>query len=228
MKRHSNDRVLIISDTHAPYHHKDTLDFISDIANKFSPDRVIHGGDILDIYSVSSYPKSIEHKDTWTDELKKGRKFVQELASIVPNMEILSSNHDDRAYKASRIAGVPREFLVKYLDVIGAPEGWRIKTELSLTVDSNRSNWLFRHTVSGGAASASKILNKNVCLGHSHTKFGCTAFNNGSRTLWGVDTGCLISDEGPSFAYNRTQLGRPIRGCCMILDGVPRMIPMGN
>ena len=226
MKRFANNSILCIGDTHAPYHHKGTLGFINDLVKTYKPDRVVHMGDILDIYSVSSYPKSVEHQDTWTDELKKGRKFVQELSSIVPTMELLSSNHDDRAYKASRIAGVPREFLVKYLDVIGAPEGWRIKTFLNLTVDSDRSNWLLQHTISGGAASAAKTLNKNVVLGHSHTKFGATAFNNGSKVLWGVDAGCLINDKGSPFKYNKTQLGRPIRGAVVIECGVPTMLPL--
>jgi len=228
MKRFENNAVLCLGDTHAPYHHKDTLDFLSDVSKYYKPDRVVHMGDVLDIYSVSSYPKSIEHKDTWTDELKKGRKFVQDLAKIFPSLDILSSNHDDRAYKASRISGVPREFLLPYMDVIGAPETWKLKKELRITVDSDRSNWLLAHTLSGGAASAAKTLNRSVVLGHSHTKFGATAFNNGSKVLWGVDAGCLISDKGSPFRYNKTQLGRPIRGATIIVNGIPIMIPMGN
>ena len=96
MKRYNNNSLLVIGDTHSPYHHKDTLDFVRDAATYYKPDRVIHLGDLLDIYSVSSFPKSVEHKDTWSDELKKGRKFVQDLAKIFPYLEILSSNHDDR------------------------------------------------------------------------------------------------------------------------------------
>ena len=227
MKRLNNQAVLVIADTHLPYHHKGTFDFINDALKLYKPDRVIHLGDVLDIYGVSSYPKSLDHKDTWTEELKKGRKCIQDLAKL-PNLEILSSNHDDRPYKASRISGVPREFLVKYMDVIGAPEGWKLKHDFSITVDSDRSNWMFAHTINGGALVAAKTLNKSVVIGHHHTRFGATAFNNGSKVLWGVDSGCLISDKGSPYKYNKTQLGRPIRGCCMILDGVPHMIPMGN
>ncbi len=226
MKRLNNEIVLALGDNHSPYHHRDTLDFISDTVNHYKPDRIVHMGDLADVYSVSSYPKDLHHKDTWTDELKGIRKFVNELSKIIPSLELLSSNHDDRPYKASRIAGVPREFLVPYMDVIGAPSGWRLKKELKITVDSDRSHWLFAHTISGGAFSAAKILNKNVVLGHSHTKFGATAFNNGSKVLYGVDVGCLISDKGSPFAYNRTQLGRPIRGCVVIISGVPTLIPM--
>ena len=202
------------------------MPFLSRIKEEWAPDRVVHLGDILDIYSVSDYPKDINHKDTWTDELKKGRDLVGELAAIFPKVEVLSSNHDDRAYKKSRVSGIPREFLVPYLDVIGAPEGWKIHDRLHLTIDSDRSKWLFAHTLSGGAFQSAKNLGMSVCLGHSHSKFGATAFNTGKKLLWGVDAGCLISDKGSPFKYNRGDMGRPIRGCCIIYKGVPINIPI--
>lgn len=227
MKRYDNERILAFGCTHAPYEHKDTLDFLNDLSNSYKPDRVVHLGDVFDIYSVSDYPKDISHKDSWTDELKKGRKFVQQLATIFPTLDLMSSNHDDRVYKKSRVAGIPREFMVKYLDVIGAPEGWKLKSELRITVDSTRDHWMFAHIKNGGALGAAKALNASVCLGHQHTKFSSSAFDNGRRILWGVESGCLVSDKGSPFKYNKTQLGRPIRGAVMIVGGVPVLIPMG-
>ncbi len=226
MKRYDNESILAFGCTHAPYHHKDSLDFLRDINDFYQPDRVVHLGDILDIYSVSDYPKDISHKDTWTDELKKGRKFVQDLAKIFPVLDMMDSNHDSRAYKKSRVSGIPREFLVKYMDVIGAPEGWKLKPELRLTVDSTRDHWLFAHIKNGGALQCAKALNTSVCLGHQHTKFSCAAFDNGRKTIWGVESGCLISDKGSPFKYNKTQTGRPIQGAFMILSGTPIPLPI--
>lgn len=226
MKRYNNQRILCFGDPHGPYHHKDTLDFLADVSREYQPDRIFHMGDHADIYSVSSYPKDIHHKDTWTDELKGLRRFTKDLAAIFPKLEMMSSNHDDRVYKASRIAGVPREFLVKYLDVIDAPEGWKLHKDLRVRVESNKQHFHFCHTIAGGSFSAAKQLGVSVVMGHSHTKFGATAFHNGDHIVWGIDTGCLISDKGSPYKYNKIQIGRPIRGCIMIIDGTPLPIPM--
>jgi len=225
LKRYKNNCILAFGDTHAPYHQKGTLGFLNKVKEDFRPDRVIHLGDLLDIYSVSSYPKDLNHPDSWTDELKKGREFVGELSEMFPDMELLSSNHDARVYTKSHLSGIPREFLVPYLDVIGAPSSWKLYERINLTVDKGRSSWLFSHTLVGGAARASKDLGTSVVLGHSHTKFGATAFRSGKETIWGVDAGCLISDKGSPYSYNKNQLGRPIHGCVVILNGFPIMIP---
>ena len=228
MKGFENRRVLLFSDTHAPYHHKHTLDFLTEVKNEFNPDRIFHLGDLGDIYNVSDYPKDLEHPHTWKDEIKLLRKFTSDLAVIFPHLTLIDSNHDSRIYKKSRIAGVPRELMLSYLDAIGAPSTWKSVRNARFRAEKNKKHWLLMHTVSGGCLSATKQLAVNIAVGHSHTKFGMQAFDNGSQTFYGVDVGCLISDEGSPFAYNKSQLGRPIRGCCMILDGVPRMIPMGN
>ena len=226
-KRLDNERLLILGDSHFPYHHKNTIEFLTKVSEFYNPDRVIHLGDILDIYSVSSYPSDMNHPDSWSDELKKGREMVKRLSELFPKMDILSSNHDDRAYRKSVVSGVPREFLVPYLDVIGAPQGWKIHDRLSITVDSTRDRWLFAHTINGGSLNAAKQLGLSVCLGHSHSLFGAHAFSNGgNRLLWGVDAGCLISDKGSPYKYNKGNIGRPIRGCCIIESGTPVMIPM--
>ena len=180
----------------------------------------------MDMYSVSEYPKSVDHEDTWSSEYKKARRMIKDLITIFPEQTLLKSNHCERPYKKSRIAGIPREFMVPYREIIGAPDGWKIKEELRLTIESTKAKFLFTHTLPGGCLSASKQLGISTVLGHSHTKFGATSFHNGEHLLWGVDAGCLISDEGNPFSYNRMQIGRPIRGCCVIIDGTPLMIPM--
>lgn len=227
MKRYDNDIVLAYGDLHAPYQHKHALEFLADINSTYKPERIINLGDNLDMYSVSSFPKDMSHKDTWTDELKKGRKVIAKLAKIFPVQEIMSSNHCDRAYKKSRIAGVPREFMMPYNEVIGAPDGWRWHQDLTITTDSTREQLYFAHTKTGGSLVAAKDLGCTSVLGHHHTKFGCTAFRPTIRkTIWGVDAGCLISDKGPPFSYNKITRGRPINGLVIIIEGVPQVLPL--
>jgi len=225
-KRFNNNVILFVSDFHAPYHHHKTLDFLSRIKDQFRPDRIVHGGDHADCYSVSDYPKSLEHPDTWTTELKGIRKFTKDLAEIFPDIEMLESNHDSRLYKKARVAGVPRECLVKYLDMINAPPGWRLHSQLDLTVDADRSSWKFVHTINNGAFGAAKNLGVSVCSGHHHSKSGFQSFNNGKKVIYGVDSGSFISDKGHPYSYNKLDIGRPIRSCVIIIEGKPQMIMM--
>ena len=222
MKRYDNEVVLLYGDTHFPYHDINTISFIRGIQELYRPDRIIHMGDVLDMYSVSSYPKDLNHPDSWTDELKKARACVSELADIFPEQIILSSNHDDRAYRKSVIAGVPREFLVPYMQVIGAPKGWKLQNELRFTIDSTREKWLLSHTLAGGSMKAALSAGCSVALGHSHTKFGAEACKVGKKVHWALDTGCLISDSGSPFKYNKINIAKPIRGCVILIGGVPQ------
>jgi hypothetical protein len=224
--KYNNNVVLCFGDTHFPYAVKGWYEFLKAQKDLYNPDRVVCMGDLLDLYSVSSYPKDLSHPDTWSSELKKGRKDIAKLSYLFPNMEVLSSNHAERLYKKSVVAGIPRESIVPYREMIGAPSTWRFHDRLRIRSEKYKSHWIFAHTVDGGALSAAKQLGRSVAIGHHHTRFSASGFNNGTDMIYGVDVGCLISDEVSPFAYNKTQLGRPIRGCCVILDGVPRLIPM--
>jgi len=221
-KRYTNDVILAFGDTHFPYEHKDTLEFLADVKATYNPDRIVHTGDILDMYSVSSYPTDIDHKDSWPQELKRARKQLEKLFKMFPTVDVLESNHDDRAYKKSRVAKIPREFLIPFKDVLGAPKGWSWHDTLYLTVDSTRDKLAFRHTMTGGSLIAAKDLQRTVVLGHHHTKFGAQAFSpKRGKAIWGVDAGCLISDKGSPFKYNKQDRGRPIQGCVIIKEGQP-------
>ena len=35
-----NKRILVISDMHIPYHHKDSIKFLKEIKKEFKPDRI--------------------------------------------------------------------------------------------------------------------------------------------------------------------------------------------
>ena len=48
-----NRCVLVISDLHIPYHHKDSFDFLREIKKQFKPDFVVNIGDLLDFHAIS-------------------------------------------------------------------------------------------------------------------------------------------------------------------------------
>ena len=51
----SHKKILVISDMHIPYHHKDSIKFLKEIKKEFKPDTVINIGDSLDFHAISMH-----------------------------------------------------------------------------------------------------------------------------------------------------------------------------
>ena len=56
-----NSRILLISDMHIPYHHKDTLKFLQYLKDKYQPTRIICLGDEVDGHSLSFHDHDHDH-----------------------------------------------------------------------------------------------------------------------------------------------------------------------
>ena len=50
-----NKKILVISDMHVPYHHKDSINFLKAIKKEFKPDRIINIGDLLDFHAINMH-----------------------------------------------------------------------------------------------------------------------------------------------------------------------------
>lgn len=216
----------MFGDVHAPFHHKNTLDFLNDINNEEKPDRVILNGDFTDSYQFSQYAKSL-HADNVVKELKQMRKITAKLASIFPSLTITDSNHDARLWRKAKIAGIPREVLMPYIKLIGADKyDWKLVPEAKFTVDADRSNWFVQHHMAGTSINCSKHMVANVVLSHHHTRQGIQRWCGPRADYWGCDTGCLIDESKYAFAYQRLQQGKPCKGALIIEEGNPRIIKL--
>lgn len=220
MKRYNNDRILVYGDIHAPYHDKRVLDFLNDLNNEYKFDRIIDIGDTLDNYATSRYPKDPGAKNV-VQELKKAKKFIKKLGALFPKVDLMESNHCDRAYRRAMNNGIPREWLLKYKDLIGAPDGWNWHEQKTITINSTRQQVFFAHTKTGTTLNVAKTVGCNAVLGHHHNKMGVQFFNTPNTSYFAADTGCLLSDTGSAFTYNRGNVIRPIKGCLLILEGQP-------
>ncbi len=125
------------------------------------------------------------------------------------------------------MAGIPREFLIPYMKMIGA-EGfdWKLVDDFNFTVDADRSKWTVSHWKTGTAVSTGQKLGTNVILSHHHTRQGAVRWRAGERTFWGVDTGCLIDDKAYAFAYSKANALGQVKGCVMLNEGTPEIIPI--
>jgi len=119
----SKYRALVISDTHAPYHHKDTIPFLLAVREELELDHVLHVGDIQENH-IPSYHEVEYGSLSAKEELKRARDFCQELESHMPKMKISEGNHDSLSKRKAKTLGIPIESLKSYNDNLGVGKGW--------------------------------------------------------------------------------------------------------
>ena len=70
--------VLIISDTHIPYHVPELIPFLKLLKKKYNPDKIIHIGDELDKHAMSFHDSDPDLPSAG-DELKMSLPMIKEL-----------------------------------------------------------------------------------------------------------------------------------------------------
>jgi len=116
--------ILVISDTHFPYHHPDTVSFLKALKKKYKPDKVVHIGDELDFHALSFHPSDPDLLSPG-NELLAGISTISPLYRLFPDVDLIESNHGSMVYRKAKYHGIPREVFKSYRKVLGAPMGWK-------------------------------------------------------------------------------------------------------
>lgn len=217
--------VLVISDLQMPFHHEDAFKFLKAVKNKYKPSRVVNIGDITDSYCLGQYVRDPDAPSA-REEIESMQAGVRELAKMFPKMDVLTSNHDLRIYRAAMNAGIPKHFIKNYHDWMGCPKTWVFHDELEI------DGVLYTHgdEVGAGGANASlkraTLYGRSCVSGHLHTQANITYFANREVLLFGMQVGCLIDHKAIAFAYAKRNLKKPILSVGIIQDGVPILVPM--
>lgn len=219
--------VLVISDTQAPYHHEDTIQFLREVidSSQKSFDLIIHIGDEIDAHALSFHTKN-PNLHSAMDELHMARFFCQELQALFPNMILLESNHGSRLYRKAVDAGIPEEMLKNYNDVLKVGKGW--KWVESLTIDTPRGKVYFDH---GQKETALRVRNRygiSTVQGHRHQESYIDTRKTPFGNLFAMQVGCLIDTKSRAFAYNKTDLNPPMLSLGTIIEGVPHLIQLNE
>jgi len=217
-------RILCISDLHFPYAHKDSVRFLRAIKRKYNPDKIVCLGDEIDQHGLS-YHESNPDLDSSGPELRKAKKQLQPIFDLFPVVEVLSSNHGDMVYRKGLSAGIPRYCIKSYGEILEAPKKWTWHMDLTLEMSNGRLVY-FHHGKSACIFKASQAMSMCMVQGHYHEKFDIRYWGNPTGLYWGMQVGCSIDDKSMAFAYNKTNLKRPIIGHGIILDGQPHLLPM--
>ena len=219
--------ILVIPDTHAPYHHPDTLDFLITVAAAFKPDTVVHLGDEADKHALS-FHNSDPNLDSAGMELEKAREFMAQLHSIFPVMRICHSNHGSLAFRKAHAHGIPVQYLRTYREVFfpnGGGERWDWKHHHTLELPTGQLV-TFKHQPAGAVLADAAHERSNLVCGHLHGKMSVEYAANTHETYWAVQGGCLIDNESLAFAYGKESKYKPALGCIVICDGAPHIVPM--
>lgn len=219
------ETVLIVSDTQAPFHHRDTLKFLAAVKKKYKPSKIVHIGDITDSYHLSDYLHDPDGMSA-TDEIKSMHKFVKDLAKMFPKMDVLTSNHDNRIYRAANKAGIPSWYIKEYHGWMNCPDTWKFHDELEI------DGVLYTHGDEAGAGGMNAALNRakaygqSTVSGHLHTLADIRYYANRKHLIFGFQVGCLIDQKQYAFAYSKKNIKKAIIGCGIVDKGIPIFIPM--
>lgn len=94
------ERVLIIPDTHVPYHDRLAFDLMLKAGKDFQPDHVIVMGDFADFYSVSSHDKNPERVSQLNEEINVAIEELQKVIDIGARTNVfIAGNHEFRLEK---------------------------------------------------------------------------------------------------------------------------------
>ena len=220
-----NRYVLCISDLHVPYHHKDSLKFLKAVMNEYPVDRVVNLGDEVDHAAINFHDKDPDALFTPGQELEKAIEQLQEFYEVFPKMDLVESNHGSMVYRRQKYSGLSRAVFKSYNEILEAPKGWHWYKDLILNLP-NKQQVYFVHGMSANALKASQDMGMNVVQGHFHNKFQIQYWSNPNNLFWSMHVGCSIDDNSMAFAYNKNIIKRPIRGHGIIIDGIPKLLPM--
>lgn len=222
--KEDNSRVLLISDMHIPYHHPDTLAFLTHLKKKYNPTRVICLGDELDKHALSYHDHDPDLPSAG-DELRRSIPVIQELHRLFPVMDIVESNHGSLVWRKAKTNGIPRQYIKSYNDVLGVDDGWKWSFDLTITLPNGQKCYI-HHGKTSNVIQLSQQMGMNAIQGHYHEACRIDYWGNPTGLYWGMQCGCLIDDDALAFSYNNVNIKRPVIATGLIIDSIPVLEPM--
>ena len=216
--------VLVISDLHMPYHHKESLNFLKALKQKYKPDLVVNIGDEIDCHALSFHDSNPDLPSAG-DELVLAKGYIKELEKIFPSMTLVESNHSSLVYRRGLKHGMPKAMLRSYNEFLGVSSKWKWVDDLTVTL-SDDTRCFFTHGLSANVLQQAMQYGMHVVQGHYHSKFSIQYFSNPQNLIWGMQVGCLTNQGSLAFEYAKNFKQRFVMGCGVIIDGQPKLHPM--
>lgn len=221
--------VLILGDTHGPWHHQPTLDVFYDAVDTIKPQAVVQIGDLYDRFSDSKFPRSHD-VITPQQELNDARAFgealwknIKERAPKASCYQILG-NHDIRP--KARI-------LEKYPEIGGLLlKGWEdlykfkgVDTLFDIRDDLVIDSVVYEHGFYGSPGKHCRENMRSTVLGHTHR--GWVHFEQiRGDLIWELNVGYAADPQAEPLSYPRKKWVRWTHGYGLVDSKGPRFIPL--
>lgn len=195
--------VVVLGDTHFPFHSHDAVDRAIELIGELKPDMVIQVGDLYDLFSYSKYPRT-PNLILPKDECALGRECAEilwrDIGKASPRSERvqLAGNHDDRLMKrifeiAPNYEHVTRDYFRSLLTFPGVH-----------TVHDSKEEFIY-----GGVCymhgykkfgEHAPYNQMSTVTGHLH-RAGVLYFQNINGPFWELNAGWLGDKTSPVFTY---------------------------
>ena len=223
-KEHENQRILLISDMHIPYNHRDLLPFLTYLKAKYKPTKVICLGDECDLHALS-YHDSSPDLSSAGDELTKALPIIAEIHKLFPVMDILESNHGSLVWRKAKTHGIPKRYIKSYNEVLCVGNGWKWHDDLLITLPNGNKCYLHHGKVVRGLTLSEKMGCCSV-QGHHHEQFNIGYYGTPFALNWALQCGCLIDYKSYAFSYANVNIKRQVIGTGLIIDSQPVLVPL--
>jgi len=203
------ERVLILPDTHAPYHDAIAWGVAMEFARKYRPDTVVHLGDWLDAFTVSDHDKDPRRGTQLIDELTTCKHLRSEVDDLGAARKIITlGNHEDRLWRYCVRHAPALVSMLSIENLLELPQhGWHVVPyrqhgsigHLGLTHEAGFAGvHAVHHT---GVAFAS-----SVAFGHTH-RLGSSYFGDiGGKRHVSASLGWLGSMPDASYEHEAKRL----------------------
>jgi predicted phosphodiesterase len=231
--------ILVLGDTHFPFHSRRALDAVYSIAAKIQPEYIVQIGDLFDFYSASAFPGS-HNVMTPKQELEEARGGAEEMWKILqkraPKAKCyqLWGNHDVRPRKRvmESIPHLEHFFEAGIKDVMTFPGVSTVCTDID---DLTINGIVFEHgyTKPGGHTRNNQCstvvghLHRGYCLFEQVRVVNPNGVNNWKvKLLWELNAGYLGDPTSVAFDYKRKRFAPWTIGYGLIDALGPRFCPL--
>jgi len=159
------------------------------------------------------------------DELELAIEYLKDIYKLFPTIDLVDSNHGSMIYRKGKHHGIPRKYIRDYGEILEAPDGWQWHNDLLLPL-ANKQQIYVTHGIKKNGMQLAQAMGMNVVQGHYHTEFCIQYASSPSQLYWSMQVGCSIDDNCLAFHYNKTHSIRPIKGHGIVIDGLPKLLPM--
>lgn len=207
--------VLVISDTHIPFEHKDYLSFCKDVYREHGCETVVHIGDLVDNHAISYHdhdPNGMSAGDEYALTLKKVRMWT----AVFPRVKLCKGNHDLLLERRAMTHGLPRQMIKTFKEMWELPKGWSY--EYSYTIDGVKYEHGLNRSGQYAHIRAAQSNMQSTVMGHLHSNAGVGWSANDLKIVFGMAVGSGIDRDTYAFAYGSSFVHKPIIGCGVVTN----------